>query len=218
MILAILGIAAVLGSEIVPSVLTLEGLRRHISALREFRDLHPVGTALGYMGCYVLLTALSLPGGLVMTVGGGALFGLAEGVLLTSFSSSLGATLAMLASRFLFRDFVARYLGARLARVDLGLAGSGWVYLASLRLAPVLPFVMVNLLFGLTTFPPRRFYVISQLCMLPATIVYVNAGSQLAMLTSVSRILSPSVLGALLLLAVLGPTSRFVLHRLLRPS
>jgi len=145
---------------------------------------------------------------IIMTVAGGAVFGLVEGTVLVSFGSSLGATLALLASRYLFRGWVERHFRKRLEQVNRGLTRDGWLYLLSLRLVPAIPFFVVDLLFGVTAFPVLRFYGVSQAAMLPATLVYVNAGTQLEHLTSLSGILSPGVFVSLVLLACLPLAAR----------
>ncbi len=188
--------------------LTLEGLQSHRDELVQVRDRNPVLFAGGYLLAYILMAALAIPGALVMTVAGGAVFGLVEGTVLASFGSSLGATLALLASRYLFRGWVQHHFGRRLDQVNRGLARDGWLYLLSLRLVPAIPFFVVDLLFGVTAFPVLRFYAVSQAAMLPATLVYVNAGTQLEHLTSLSGILSPGVLGSLVLLACLPLAAR----------
>ena len=128
----------------------------------------------------------------------------------------MGATLSFLSSRFLFRDVVQRRFGDRLHDIEVGVARDGVFYLLSLRLAPVVPFTLINLLFGLTAIPMLRFYWVSQIGMLPATAVFVNAGTQLEKLTSVSGILSPALLISLLLLAVLPLAARFVVDAIKR--
>ncbi len=192
--------------------LTLEALRSHERQLLEIEARQPLLFAGGYLLAYILMAALAIPGALLMTVAGGALFGLWEGTLLASFGSSIGATLALLASRFLFRGAVQRHFRARLDQVNRGLARDGWLYLASLRLVPAIPFFVVDLLFGVTSFPALRLYGVSQVAMLPATVIYVNAGTQLERLDSLSGILSPSVLGSLVLLACLPLVSRYALR------
>ncbi len=188
--------------------LTLESLQSHRDHLVQIRDRNPVLFAGGYLLAYVLMAAFAIPGALVMTVTGGAVFGLVEGTVLASFGSSMGATLALLASRYLFRDWVQRHFSKRLDQVNRGLARDGWLYLLSLRLVPAIPFFVVDLLFGVTAFPVLRFYAVSQAAMLPATLVYVNAGTQLEHLTSLSGILSWRVLASLVLLACLPLAAR----------
>jgi len=155
-----------------------------------------------YFLIYIAVTALSLPGAVVMTLAGGALFGLWTGLLLVSFASSIGATLAFLASRFLLRDWVQSRFGNRLAAINAGMAKDGAFYLFTLRLVPVFPFFIINLVMGLTPINTRTFYWVSQVGMLAGTAVYVNAGTQLARLESLSGILSPGLLGSFALLGI----------------
>jgi pyruvate/2-oxoglutarate dehydrogenase complex dihydrolipoamide dehydrogenase (E3) component/uncharacterized membrane protein YdjX (TVP38/TMEM64 family) len=151
---------------------------------------------------YVAVTALSLPGAAVLTLAAGALFGLAIGTLVASFASSIGATLAFLVSRFLLRDGVQRRFGDRLAAVNQGMARDGAFYLFALRLVPLFPFFVINLLMGLTPIRTRTFYWVSQLGMLAGTLVYVNAGTQLADVDSLAGLFSPTLLASFALLGV----------------
>jgi uncharacterized membrane protein YdjX (TVP38/TMEM64 family) len=155
-----------------------------------------------YFLIYIAVTALSLPGAVIMTLAGGALFGLWTGLLLVSFASSIGATLAFLASRFLLRDWVQSRFGGRLAAINAGMAKDGAFYLFTLRLVPVFPFFIINLVMGLTPIKTRTFYWVSQVGMLAGTAVYVNAGTQLAQLEGLSGILSPGLLGSFVLLGI----------------
>ncbi len=143
---------------------------------------HPLATAAIFFGVYVVVTGLSLPGAAIMTLVGGALFGLAWGTLLVSFASTLGATLAFLASRFVLRDWVQARFGDKLARVNEGVAREGAFYLFALRLVPAFPFFVINLAMGLTPMRARTFYWVSQLGMLAGTVAYVYAGTQLGQL------------------------------------
>ena len=172
------------------------------SAIEEFRRANPLAAAAIFFAIYVAVTGLSVPGAAILSVAVGAIFGLLWGTLIVSFASSIGATLAFLSSRFLFREAVRGRFGDRLRAIDAGLAKEGAFYLFALRLAPVFPFVLVNLLMGLTPVKTRTFYWVSQIGMLPATIVYVNAGTQLATIKSVSGILSPALIGSLVLLGL----------------
>ena len=168
-----------------------------------FAQLHaeqPFTVAAVYFVVYVLVTALSVPGAVILTLAGGAVFGLWQGLLLVSFASSIGATLAFLASRFVLRDWVEARLGQRLADINAGVDKEGGFYLFSLRLIPVVPFFLINLLMGLTRMKTWTYHWVSQLGMLAGTAVYVNAGTQLAQLDSVQGILSPALLGSLVLL------------------
>ena len=151
---------------------------------------HPVSTLAIYFAIYVAMCALSLPGAAVVTLAGGALFGLVVGTLLVSFASTLGATLAFLSSRFLLRDWVKSKFGARLGSIDAGIAKEGSFYLFMLRIVPAVPFFVVNLLMGLTAIRMTTYMWVSQLGMLAGTIVYVNAGTQLAQIDSLRGILS----------------------------
>ena len=162
---------------------------------------HQAVVLLGYFGLYVLATALSLPGAVVLTLAGGALFGFWSGTVVVSFSSTIGATLACFVSRFLLREWVQKKLGDRLRTIHEGMKREGKFYLFTLRLIPVFPFFVVNLVMGLTRMPLRTFYWVSQLGMLPGTLIYVNAGKELAEIDSPSGILSP---GLILSLALLG--------------
>lgn len=163
----------------------------------------PLQSAAIFFAVYVLATALSLPGAAtVMTLLAGALFGLGWGVLLVSFASSVGATLAFLASRFLLRDAVRARFGDKLAAIDAGIRRDGPFYLFTLRLIPVFPFFLVNLVMGLTPIATRTFYWVSQLGMLAATAVYVNAGTELARIDSLRGIASPTLIGSFVLLGL----------------
>ncbi len=202
--------------------LTLEGLQRAHGALLEQRAQAPVLVAGAYMLIYIVVTALSLPGATVLTLAGGAIFGLGLGTLLVSFASSLGALLAFLVARTLLRDLVRRRFGRQLAPIEAGVARDGVFYLLSLRLAPVFPFFLVNLLMALTPMRAASYYLTSQIGMLPGTVVYVNAGTQLAQLRGLGGILSPPLLGSLLLLALFpwlakAATRRWQTWRLYRP-
>ncbi|MGB4336611.1 MAG: FAD-dependent oxidoreductase [Chromatiaceae bacterium] len=182
--------------------LTLDALKSGQATFAAGYDASPWWVAGAYLLLYVAVTALSLPGAAVMTLAGGALFGLWVGTLLVSFASSIGATLAFLVSRWLLRDWVQGRYGERLAAVNAGMAKDGAFYLFTLRLVPVLPFFVINLLMGLTPIKTRTFYGVSQVGMLAGTLVYVNAGTQLAQLDSLSGILSPGLVASFALLGV----------------
>ncbi len=192
--------------------LTFESLQAGQASLQALCDHSPILALVIYFVVYVTIAALSLPGALIMSLAGGALFGLWWGTLLVSFSSSLGALLAFLVSRYLLRDTVQSRFGNRLTTINDGIARDGGLYLFSLRLVPVFPFFLINLLMGLTPIPATRFYFISQLGMLPATFVYVNAGTQLAQLNSVSDLYSGSILTAFGLLALLPWLAKTILE------
>jgi len=147
-----------------------------------------------YMGIYIAVTALSLPGAAVLSLAGGGLFGLMVGTIAVSFASTIGATLACLVSRFLLREWVQSKFGDRLAIINNGIEKEGAFYLFSLRLVPIFPFFVINLLMGLTRMRLFTFYWVSQIGMLAGTMVYVNAGKELAKIESLSGIMSPGVL------------------------
>ena len=172
------------------------------SAIEAYRQDHPLLAAGFFFVIYIAVTALSLPGAAIMTLAGGAIFGLAWGTLIISFASSIGATLAFLASRLLFRDLVQRRFGDRLRAINHGMAREGAFYLFALRLVPIFPFFIINLLMGLTPIRTWTFYWVSQVGMLAATLVYVNAGTRLAQIADVGGILSPALLGSFALLAL----------------
>jgi len=182
--------------------LNLEFFKQQQEAIETYREAHPLLTAGGFFLVYVAVTGLSLPGAAVMTLVGGAIFGLLWGTILISFASTVGATLAFLASRLLFRDSVQQRFGDKLRTVNDGMAREGAFYLFALRLVPIFPFFAINLLMGLTPIRTWTFYWVSQVGMLAGTIVYVNAGTQLAQIDSVGGILSPAILGSFVLLAL----------------
>jgi uncharacterized membrane protein YdjX (TVP38/TMEM64 family) len=182
--------------------LTLDALKASQATFAEWYGASPLTVIGAYFLIYVLVTALSLPGATVMTLAGGALFGLGVGTLVVSFASSIGATLAFLVARFLLRDWVQQRFGDKLATVNAGMAKDGPFYLFTLRLVPLFPFFVINLLMGLTPIKTRTFYWVSQLGMLAGTVVYVNAGTQLAQLESLSGILSPGLLASFTLLGL----------------
>jgi pyruvate/2-oxoglutarate dehydrogenase complex dihydrolipoamide dehydrogenase (E3) component/uncharacterized membrane protein YdjX (TVP38/TMEM64 family) len=162
----------------------------------------PLAVGGAFFAIYVAVCALSLPGAAIMTLAAGAIFGLATGTLIVSFASAIGATLALLASRYILRDSVQSKFGARLADIDKGIEREGAFYLFTLRLVPIFPFFIINLLMGLTKMKAWTFYWVSQIGMLAGTLVYVNAGTQLAKISSLKGILSPGLIGSFVLLGV----------------
>ncbi len=174
-------------------------------AQAEFAALYarqPVSVVAAFFAVYVAVTALSLPGAAIMTLLAGAIFGLVAGTVIVSFASSIGATLAMLFARYVLRDSVKARFGARLADIDKGVQREGAFYLFTLRLVPVFPFFVINLLMGLTKMKAATFYAVSQVGMFAGTVVYVYAGTQLAEIRSLKGIISPGLAGALVLLGV----------------
>lgn len=156
----------------------------------------------GFFIGYVAVTALSLPGALIMTLAAGALFGVVVGTLLVSFASSIGATLAFLVARYLVGDSLQRKYAAQLATFNEQIEKEGAFYLFALRLIPVFPFFLINILMALTKIKASTFYWVSQLGMLVGTIVYVNAGTQIAKISSPGDIASPALIGSFVLLGI----------------
>lgn len=212
-IVAALGAVATFFASGLQHSISLSALQARQHALLEYRHGHPLGMAAGFFLAYIACAALSLPIAGLLTLAAGALFGLIEGTVLVSFASSIGATLAFLASRYVFRDAVQRRFGERLRAVNAGMQREGALYLFTLRLVPVFPFVMVNLLMGLTTLAVRTFYWVSQIGMLAATLVYVNAGTRLTELHSLSGILSARTVGSFALLGLFPLVARWMLNR-----
>jgi pyruvate/2-oxoglutarate dehydrogenase complex dihydrolipoamide dehydrogenase (E3) component/uncharacterized membrane protein YdjX (TVP38/TMEM64 family) len=190
--------------------LSFEQLKASQANFDQLYAQQPVMVAAVYFGVYVLATALSIPGAVIITLAGGAVFGLWWGLLIVSFASTLGATLAFLASRFVLREWVEARFGQRLADINAGMDKEGAFYLFSLRLIPVVPFFLINLLMGLTRMKTWTYYWVSQLGMLAGTAVYVNAGTQLAQLDSVQGILSPALWGSFVLLGIFPLLARRV--------
>jgi pyruvate/2-oxoglutarate dehydrogenase complex dihydrolipoamide dehydrogenase (E3) component/uncharacterized membrane protein YdjX (TVP38/TMEM64 family) len=182
--------------------LNFEQLKASQASFAQLHAEQPLTVAAVYFLLYVLATALSIPGAVIITLAGGAIFGLWQGLLIVSFASTVGATLAFLASRFLLRDWVEARFGQRLADINAGVNREGGFYLFTLRLIPVVPFFLINLLMGLTRMKVWTYYWVSQIGMLAGTAVYVNAGTQLAQLDSVKGILSPALLGSFVLLGI----------------
>lgn len=182
--------------------LTLEYVRSQQAAITDWHQAHPWQAALGFFALYIAVTGLSLPGAAVMTLVAGAIFGLLPGTVIVSFASTIGATLAFLVSRLLLRDVVQARFARSLRAVNDGIRREGAFYLFTLRLVPAFPFFVINLVMGLTRLRTLTFMVVSQIGMLPGTLVYVNAGTQLAQIDSLSGILSPGVVASFTLLGV----------------
>ncbi len=215
---ALLGAFVVIYTQLPPGSVTLENLQARHQALLLYCQQAPRQSAALYFILYVLVTTLSLPGAALMTLLGGALFGLWPGILLVSFASTLGATLAMLVSRYLLRDWVQHRFAVPMRTVNDGVARDGAFYLFALRLMPLFPFFVVNLLAGVTRLGVWRYWWISQLGMLPGAIVYLNAGHQLGQITSLHDILSPGVVFAFTLLGLLPLITRWLFVRFSRTS
>lgn len=192
--------------------LSLDYLKLSQAAFADLYAQHPWQVAAAYFAIYVTATALSLPGAAIITLAGGAIFGLLWGTVIVSFASTIGATLAFLVSRFILRSTVESRFGQRLAEINRGVEKDGAFYLFTLRLIPVVPFFLINLLMGLTRMKAFTFYWVSQIGMLAGTLVYVNAGTQLARLDSLQGILSPALLGSFVLLGIFPLIARRIVE------
>jgi pyruvate/2-oxoglutarate dehydrogenase complex dihydrolipoamide dehydrogenase (E3) component/uncharacterized membrane protein YdjX (TVP38/TMEM64 family) len=192
--------------------LSLDYLKSSQSAFEALYAERPWQVIGVYFVIYVVATALSFPGAVILTLAGGAIFGVLWGTLIVSFASSLGATLAFLAARFVLRDSIEARFGNRLGEFNKGIEKEGAFYLFTLRLVPLVPFFVINLLMGLTKMKTLTFYAVSQLGMLAGTAVYVNAGTQLAQIDSLKGILSPGLLGSFVLLGVFPLLARKVIQ------
>ena len=181
---------------------SLANLKNELAAFKEYYGQHKVLTMLIYMVAYILMAALSLPGAVILTLAGGALFGIFYGTLLVSFASTIGATLAFLFSRYMFKDWVQHKFSSKLVAINKGIEKEGGFYLFTLRLVPVFPFFVINLAMGVTTLRTFVFYMVSQVGMLPGTIVFINAGTQLAKIETASGILSLNIILSFVLLGI----------------
>ncbi len=201
-VLLLAGIAAFFALDL-GRYLSLAFLKQSQSSFQAVFAQQPVWVTLVFFAVYVAVTGLSLPGAVFMTLAAGAGFGLVLGTVVVSFASTLGATLAMLAARYLLRDSIQARFGKRLDEINKGIHKEGAFYLFSLRLIPVVPFFALNLLMGLTQIRTWTYFWVSQLGMLAGTVVYVNAGTQIAKIDSLQSIASPALIGSFVLLGVL---------------
>ncbi|HHP0458572.1 TPA: TVP38/TMEM64 family protein [Vibrio harveyi] len=197
--------------------LTLENAKAQQEALNTFISENFVFAAATYFFAYIAITAFSIPGAAVVTLLGAALFGFWTSLLLVSFASTIGATIAFLSSRYILREWVQSKFGNKLGAINQGVEKDGAFYLFSLRLIPVFPFFLINLLMGLTPMTIARFYLTSQIGMLPGTAVYLNAGTQLATIDSLSGIVSPTVLASFALLGLFPIIAKWVMNKV-RPA
>ena len=198
------------------SLLTLEHLKSSRDQLQGLFAEQPALTLGIYFAVYVIATAASFPGAVILTLAAGALFGFWLGLLVVSFASSLGALLAFLVARYLLRDTVQRRFGRTLSPINEGIARDGVFYLLTLRLVPVFPFWLINLVMGLTPISATRYYLTSQVGMLPGTAVFILAGTQLASIESVGDVLSPGLLASLVLLGLFPLVAKVVVNALKR--
>lgn len=197
---------------------SLEFLKSNREALLQRYQESPLQVIAIYMVIYIVSTALSLPGAAILTLAGGALFGLGLGTLIVSIASTTGATLAFLVSRFLLKDWVQAKFEAQLQSINRGIEKEGAFYLFSLRLVPAIPFFLINLTMGLTPIGTATFFVVSQVGMLPGTLAFVNAGTQLGQLSSIQGILSFEILAAFAALGILPLVLKWLLNSYRRDS
>jgi pyruvate/2-oxoglutarate dehydrogenase complex dihydrolipoamide dehydrogenase (E3) component/uncharacterized membrane protein YdjX (TVP38/TMEM64 family) len=193
-------------------VLSLNSLKDSRDALISFYDQNRALMVLVFFAVYVAATAVSIPGAIILTLAGGAIFGFWLGLLLISFASSIGALLAFLVSRYLLRDVLQRKFKSSFQAINQGIERDGVFYLLTLRLVPLFPFWLINLLMGLTQLRAIRFYTVSQIGMLPGTAVFVNAGTQLALINSLGDVLSPALIGSLVLLGLFPLVAKLVVN------
>jgi len=193
--------------------LTLENAKAQQASLNLFIEQNIFVAATAYFILYVAITALSIPGATVVTLLGAALFGFWLSLALVSFASTIGATIAFLSSRYLLRNWVQSRFNSKLAAINEGVSKDGAFYLFSLRLIPVFPFFLINLLMGLMPISAFRFYWVSQIGMLPGTAVYLNAGTQLSEINSLVGIVSPTVLLSFALLGLFPMMAKWLLNK-----
>jgi len=192
--------------------LSLDYLKTSQDKFVQLYSSHRFAVIATYMAVYIVVTALSLPGAAVMTLAGGAMFGFWTGFIVVSFASSIGATLACFVARFLLQDWVQNKFGEKLSAINNGVEKEGAFYLFSLRLVPIFPFFVINLVMGLTTMKLLTFYWVSQLGMLPGTMVFVNAGKELGKIDSLSGILSPGLIISFVILGLFPITVKKLLY------
>jgi uncharacterized membrane protein YdjX (TVP38/TMEM64 family) len=193
--------------------LTLEKLKVQHQTIKSYQNAQPFITSFLYGLLYVVITGFSLPGAAILTLAGGALFGLFWGTVIVSLASTIGAVLAFWAARFFFREPLEQRFANLLATVNTGIEKEGGYYLFTLRLIPLVPFFAINLVMGLTHIKTSTFFWISQLGMLPGTLLYVNAGTQLTNIKTLADIASPAVLFSFVLLGIFPLLAKKLLER-----
>lgn len=196
-----------------PGTISLSALQHSQAEFAHWHAHHPILAIVTFLGCYFLTAAFSIPGATLLTLLGGAIFGLVQGTVLVALAATAGATVAMLISRYLLRDWIQRRFSRMMEKVNQGIQRDGGHYLFALRLAPVFPFVLVNLLMGLTPMGVVRYATISLLGMLPAIVVYINTGRQLSQLQNLGDILSPGMMLMFALLGLLPLAARWLARR-----
>jgi uncharacterized membrane protein YdjX (TVP38/TMEM64 family) len=191
--------------------LTLEYLKESQTGFQTLYAENRIMVIASYMVIYILVTGLLLPGAAVLTLAGGGLFGFIAGTIIVSFASTIGATLACLVSRYVLRDWVQTKFEEKLKAINEGVKKEGAFYLLTLRLIPAFPFFVINLVMGLTKMKIFTFFWVSQIGMLPGTMVYVNAGREIAKVDSISGILSPTLIFSFVLLGLFPVTVKKII-------
>lgn len=214
LIIAILLIVALLFYIGPEKYLNLDFIKSKLDQLLAFRQEKPLLTALAFASIYIAVTAASIPGALILTLCSGAIFGFVWGTIIALVSASIGATLAFLVARYLFDDWVQEKMGDRLAKIRENFRKEGALYLFSMRLVPVIPFFAINLLMGLTSIKTLIFFAASLVGMAPGTMVFINAGTQLAKLDSLKGLLSPGLIASFILLAAFPYIAKFLLQKI----
>jgi len=207
-IVVIAGVLIYLGPE---KYLNLAFIKSKLGEITQFKQANPGLSAFIFCGIYIAATAASIPGALVLTLLGGAIFGFVTGTILVVISATIGATIAFLVARYLFDDLVQNKMGERLAKIRENFRKEGWLYLFSMRLVPVIPFFAINLLMGLTSIKVATYFIASLIGMAPGTMVFVNAGTQLAKLDSLKGLLSPALIASFVLLAIFPYIAKYLL-------
>jgi len=190
--------------------LSLEYVQSHLDFMKVYKQQHFEVFAAIFFLAYIMVAALSIPGALILTITSGALFGLFWGIIISSFASSIGATLAFLASRLILREWVQNKYRDYLVPINKGIEKEGAFYLFSIRMIPLFPFFVTNLLMGLTSISVSSFYLVSQIGMFLGTIVYVNAGTELSKITSLSGLLSTPILLSFAFLGMLPLVTKYI--------
>jgi len=193
--------------------LSLEFMQAQLGAISEYRQSSPLKSVVVFSAIYIAATAASIPGALVLTLLGGAIFGFFLGTAVVAISATVGATIAFLLSRYLFNDLVKEKMGERLTKIRESFSKEGAMYLFSMRLVPVFPFFAINLLMGLTPIKTSTYAFASLIGMLPGTMAFINAGTQLSKLQSLKGLLSPAIIASFLLLAVFPYIAKFILKQ-----
>lgn len=192
---------------------SLAALQHYQAQFSVWHHQHPLQTAVAFFAIYVVVTTLSIPGATLLTLLAGSQFGLVQGTVLVALAATCGATLAMLISRYLLRDWVQQRFAAPMSAINRGMEQEGLYYLFALRLTPLFPFFLINLLMGLTPVKTLRYFAVSLVGMLPAIVVYLNAGRELSQLRTLSDILSPGMVVMFILLGLLPLVSRRLVAR-----